>query len=358
MESFLLGTLSAAAMLLAIGLQRTYYHYPVKELRRQARHGDHLAQLLYRPVSYGASLQVLLWSIVIASATISFVLLSRSLEPWFASVVIGLLIWLGFLWLPASRLTGISVTLAQILTPLLNRLLMRLHKPLTAVGNFIRRHRHPSFRTSLYEKEDLFDLLEEQRQLPDNRIPEDEIDMLQHVLVFGDKLVNDALIPLRSVKLVSVGDPIGPSLMDELYKSGHSRFPVYDGEQTNIVATLYLRDLVGKKDSGHVRDVMRKDVFYVHEDFSLRQALQAFLKTKHHMFIVVNSFEEFVGVITIEDILEQVIGQPIVDEFDKYEDVRAVAAATAQEEHEERVETEAEPADLTADGESSQEMVK
>jgi CBS domain containing-hemolysin-like protein len=71
----------------------------------------------------------------------------------------------------------------------------------------------------------------------------------------------------------------------------------------------------------------------VHEDFTLYQALQAFLKTKHHLFLVVNSFEELVGILTIEDVLEQMIGKPIVDEFDRYDDLRAVAAAAAKKDH-------------------------
>jgi CBS domain containing-hemolysin-like protein len=81
----------------------------------------------------------------------------------------------------------------------------------------------------------------------------------------------------------------------------------------------------------------------VHEDFTLYQALQAFLKTKHHLFLVVNSFEELVGILTIEDVLEQMIGKPIVDEFDRYDDLRAVAAAAAHKDHTEHKKDKAEP---------------
>ncbi|QQS69160.1 CBS domain-containing protein [Candidatus Saccharibacteria bacterium] len=83
---------------------------------------------------------------------------------------------------------------------------------------------------------------------------------------------------------------------------------------------------------------MRRKVTYVHEDFTLYQTLQAFIKTKQHLFIVVNSFEEYVGIITIEDVLERVIGKLIVDEFDRYDDLRAVAAAAAKKDHAARTE--------------------
>jgi CBS domain containing-hemolysin-like protein len=86
---------------------------------------------------------------------------------------------------------------------------------------------------------------------------------------------------------------------------------------------------------------MKKNVKYVHEEHSLEQALHAFIKTNQHMFIVVNSFEEYTGIITIEDILEQVIGHKITDEFDAYDDMRAVAADAARREHKAHKEQEA-----------------
>ena len=81
---------------------------------------------------------------------------------------------------------------------------------------------------------------------------------------------------------------------------------------------------------------MKKAVYYVNEEKQLDHALQAFLKTKHHLFIVVNGFEEIVGILTIEDVLEEVLGKEIVDEFDQYEDLRAVAALQAKKDTKQR----------------------
>ena len=124
-------------------------------------------------------------------------------------------------------------------------------------------------------------------------------------------------------------------LMAELHTTGHSRFPVFEGkkQQDTVVGILYLRDIIGMTKTVPVREAMHAEVSYIHEDFTLYQALQAFIKTKQHLFIVVNAFEEYVGIITIEDVLERVIGKLIVDEFDKYDDLRAVAAAAARKEH-------------------------
>jgi CBS domain containing-hemolysin-like protein len=71
---------------------------------------------------------------------------------------------------------------------------------------------------------------------------------------------------------------------------------------------------------------MEPRVFYIKEDQSLGHALAAFIRTHHHLFIVVNEFRETVGLLSLEDTIEALIGRKIVDEFDTHEDLRAVAA--------------------------------
>ena len=155
------------------------------------------------------------------------------------------------------------------------------------------------------------------------------------------------MTPRRKLKLVGAGETVGPLLMDELHKTGFSRFPVVKETKSanpEVVGTLYLKDIIGYEGGDKVKDLARKDVYYINEDSNLRQALSAFLKTHHHLLIVVNNFEEIAGVLSIEDVLEQIIGQPITDEFENYENLRAVAAKEAKQEQEEHKETETPPA--------------
>jgi len=70
---------------------------------------------------------------------------------------------------------------------------------------------------------------------------------------------------------------------------------------------------------------MIKEVFYINEAQSLRQALNVCLKTHHQLLVVVNNFEEISGLISLEDIVGQILGQKIVDEFDQYDDLKVVA---------------------------------
>ena len=93
---FILGCIFGALALLAMGLQRTYSRVPVKEIKRRAASGDQLSQLLYRAVSYGVSLRVLLWGLVGIFSALSFVLIAAEVDGFLAFLIVLGIIWLGF----------------------------------------------------------------------------------------------------------------------------------------------------------------------------------------------------------------------------------------------------------------------
>jgi Mg2+/Co2+ transporter CorC len=256
--------------------------------------------------------------------------------PILAFITVAISLAYGFVWMPAHRATALGVKVAVWLTPVITWLLRVLNPVLDRVVEFVQKRRPVTVHTGLYDREDLLKLIESQKHQADSRISTETLELLAHTLTFGDKLVSDSMVPARAVHSVSADDAVTPVIIEELHESGFSRFPVYQNEVTNIVGTLYLRDLISLKHTGKIGDVMQANVYYVHEDHPLEQVLDAFLKTQHHLFVVVNSFEELVGIITIEDILEEILGCKIVDEFDQYDDVRAVAAHHAAIEHEKR----------------------
>jgi CBS domain containing-hemolysin-like protein len=343
MISLILGLVCALVALSFLSLLKTYQHIPAKEVKRMARSGDATASVLYRPIAYGASLPLVLWLVVGVSFALSLLLFANSLPFWLALLVAVFVIWAGFAWIPSSDLSNVGVYMAKRLAGPLTWLLERIHPLTSRIAAFTRNHRRIVIHTGLYEKSDLVELLEAQKDQPDSRITAGEVELLINALSFGDKLVENVLIPKRVVDEVSADEAIGPILTDELHKTGHSRFPVYDGKKDNIVGILYLHDLILNKKTGSVRNVMKTNLTYVHENFTLYQTLEAFIKTKQHLFLVVNKFEEFVGIITIEDVIEQMTGKLIVDEFDNYDDLRAVAAKSAQKDHVKHVEVETEP---------------
>lgn len=332
--SFLLAGLT----LLAVSLERTYHNTPVKEVKRRARSGDELANILYRAVSYGHTLKAVLWFFIGVFASSFFINVALYSPLWFALAVSIVLIWVGFVWLPSRPVTQFGERIAAWVAPPLAWIMRYVHPALDRIMRFIRRHRPLHVHTGLYQKEDLLELIALQQVQTDNRIDQTELTIAEHALTFADKTVSQVMTPRRVVKMVGVNDSIGPLLLDELHKSGHSRFPVHEGKQDNLVGILYLRDLLNVRSGGLVQSKLQTGLCYVHEEQSLYDALQAILKTHQQLLIVVNSFEEYVGIITMEDVLEQIIGKPIIDEFDQYDNLRAVAERAAKADHKERQE--------------------
>lgn len=322
-----------ADLLFLMALQKIYHLIPAKELKRRARTGDKVARTFYSVVAFGPSLDLFLWLCIGLLSSILFVLLAVNL-PWpFAVLACLILVWVGFAWTPLSRVSKYTLQAAEFVTPAVHWILEHGQPLLVRLAALIDRYLHLNVHTGLYTNEDIIDLIDRQKVQSDNRITAQELYIVKHALKFGDKTVADVMTPRRMVKMVSPDDTIGPILMGELHKSGHSRFPV-ETKDKGIVGTLYMRDMLRAKEGGIVKSVMRPDVFYVNETKELAHVLDAFVKTKHHLFMVVNEFEEIVGVITIEDVLEQIIGKHIVDEFDQYEDLRAVAQVQAEKDRE------------------------
>lgn len=326
----------------AIILDKALLILSPKELKRRARSGhDPKAGRVYKMTAYGRSLSLLLWIKGVVAAAILFIILAGN--SWLIALIFILVVgWALRGWQPTRSSGSWIFAYAAAVGPAVAWVMSYLQPVLSRLEAVARPADRPE---DIYEKEDLQEFINRQNTKADNRIPETDLKMAFNALTFGDKKIGDIMTPLRKVRMVAENEQVGPLLMDELHSTGFSRFPVTEaGDKANIIGTLYIKDLLEKNDRAQVADVMDKKVYFVNETQNLREALNAFLKTHHHLFIVVNSFEETVGVVTIEDILEQILGQEIVDEFDRYDDLRAVAAKEAAVEHKEHRATHPEPA--------------
>lgn len=155
----------------------------------------------------------------------------------------------------------------------------------------------------------------------------DEKKRILHGLQFDTKLVSDSMTPKSMIDSIDKKELLGPLTLDSLHKTGHSRFPVLDTDIDHIVGMLHVQDLLtlDKKRSVTAEKAMEARVYYVREDQTLNHALTAFLRTHHHLFIVVNEFRETVGLLSLEDVIEALLGRKIIDEFDMHDDLRIVA---------------------------------
>lgn len=306
---------------------------PLKEIKRRARsQRDPQAARIYALSAYGLSAELFLWAIAALSAA-GGLLLAASYGSWQLFILAVLVAWI--LWnRQTHNFSSWRWQLAAFLAQGASRLVSFLQPVLGPAAEWLEQKRLSLLHTNVYEKEDLLELIKAQGYQADNRISELELKAASGALTFGDKIVGDVMTPKRVVKMVAATDTIGPLLMDELHASGFSRFPVVKeptkSANPEIIGMLYLHDLVGHAEKGRVRDVMKKKVYFINETQNLKDALKAFIKTEHHMLVVVNNFEEITGVITVEDVIEQILGEKIVDEFDRYDDMRAVAGVEAK----------------------------
>lgn len=330
MFQFILAVVCALIVLAAVTVKKTYYFLPAKEVKRQAEAGGMPAVLFWRAVAYGPSLRLFLWLVIGFASALCFVLLGNVAPPILAFIAVVLLLYIAFAWLPSSRLTGLSVRTTELLTPAIAWLVSTLDPVLRLIRSFFDRRRPGHVHTGVYIREDLLELIEQQKNQQDNRLTIEELDLASHALRFGDLTVRKVMTGRKKVHAVNAADSISPVFLDELHKIGGSLFPVYEGDKNSIVGVLQLADLTdiskGKGTKGLVRTHMHRGVVYVHESDSLADALHAYYFTKKPMLVVVNKFEEYVGILTIDDILHQLLGTPGEYEFDRHEDRAAVAA--------------------------------
>ena len=155
----------------------------------------------------------------------------------------------------------------------------------------------------------------------------DEKSLVIHSLSFGNQLVNAIMTPKSMIDSIKSSEFLGPLTLSELHKTGHSRLPVFKGDIDHIIWILNLRSLLALdiKRSTTAEKAMDPKVYYIHQDQNLQHALAAFLRTKHHLFVVVNEFRETVGLLALEDVIEALLGRKIVDEFDTHDNLREVA---------------------------------
>jgi CBS domain containing-hemolysin-like protein len=325
MTSFIIALLLLGLALGGVAVRKTYYYLPVTELKRRAAKGDVFAAQLYRAAAYEGSLRGLLWLFIAATSAGGVILLAREAPIWLSLLAVITMLWAAYSWLPASKVTAFGARATTTVTPFISWLLSYLHPIINRAVSLVSKRYSAPAHTGLFERDDLLKLLERQQGQGDSRVSGEEIEIIRHVLSFPDYTVRDILTPRGDVRTVHANETVGPILIDELHQTGMEHVLVQDSPDANIVGTLAVHEL-GLHSSGRVRDIMDPTVYFVHENDSLSEALHAFFVTNHPLFIVTNSFEEYVGVITVQNLLHQLLGHIPGDNFDQYSDLQAVAS--------------------------------
>lgn len=151
----------------------------------------------------------------------------------------------------------------------------------------------------------------------DGILEEDEKEMIHSIFEFTDTVVRKVMIPRIDIKAVEADSSL-EELLDLIISAGHSRVPVYDDTIDNIVGVIHAKDLL-KTLHENIRDIPLRDLmrspYVIPENKMVDELLAEFKKSKIQMAIVVDEYGGTAGLVTIEDLLEEIVGD-IMDEYD------------------------------------------
>lgn len=148
-----------------------------------------------------------------------------------------------------------------------------------------------------------------------NLIDADALAMIEGVFQVSDLCARDIMVPRAQMDVIDISNPI-QEWMPEVLQTAHSRFPAVDGDRDKVVGILLAKDLLRyyASDAFDVRDMLRP-VIYIPESKRLNILLRDFRANRNHIAMVVDEYGGVSGLITIEDVLEQIVGD-IEDEYD------------------------------------------
>src|SRR5437660_2036834 len=203
-------------------------------------------------------------------------------------------------------------------------------KDLNSTGRWLMKRLTQGLAPEVQDRKDLLAVLREagERGLVDG----DALTMLEGVLEVGDLQVRDIMVPRAQMVFVR-RDSEAARILPVVVESGHSRFPVMDEDRDDIVGILLAKDLLRltttqARERFDIREYMRPAVF-VPESKRLNVLLREFRRNRNHMAIVVDEYGGVSGLCTIEDVIEQIVGE-IDDEFDVEDDQNIRRDAAAQ----------------------------
>ncbi len=174
-------------------------------------------------------------------------------------------------------------------------------------------------------KEELISALEEDAQV--RQIVSDfEMSAITNILRLDDVKAKDIMVPRTSAFAVDINDEI-TEILDEIIEERYSRVPVYDKDIDNIIGVIHVKDLFAQVRKGTLEQVnlrgLLREAYFVHEFKPVDKLLFEMQRDRVHMGLVIDEYGGFSGLLTIEDILEEIVGD-IDDEDDEPEEEKQI----------------------------------
>lgn len=147
-----------------------------------------------------------------------------------------------------------------------------------------------------------------------NLLDQGSLKMMEGVIEVANMKARDIMVPRAQMVMISEDDK-HEQIMAKIIDSGHSRFPIENDKQDKIVGILLAKDLLNHQQHDYQLDEIMRPAIFIPESKRLTTLLKEFRETHHHLAVVADEYGEIAGLVTIEDVIEQIVGE-IEDEHD------------------------------------------
>jgi len=311
-------SLLVGASAICSGLNIAFMSLGVPDLRRKAKLGNLNAKRLLplRQNSHLTLAAILLTNVAAVSAT------SLVLEHEFNGLIAGiistlLIVTFGEIF-PQALFTRNALAFCGRLAPLMRLMVILTYpvaKPLQLLLDRLLGHE----RSSLQSRHELGIMISEHLgPTAGSELDEDEVEIIKGALQLSEKQVRDIMVPINQVYWLTPGDRIDDRKIDELKQTGYSRVPVFNKKLTQCYGVLLLKELIDFDDeqSVLVSDLPLYPAQLVGSRTALDTMFRKFIAAQTHL-IPIEKDDHIIGIVTIEDLIEEILGHEIVDETDR-----------------------------------------
>ena len=333
----LLNAFFAAAEIALVSVRKTR----IKQLIEEGSHrAETVQELLDNPTSFMATVQIGVTLVGFLASAVTAVNIAHIPEGWLLKLgvpdayagsiaVFGVTVIIGFITLVAGEIAPKSLAiqraekLALWTAGTINVLSMLAFPAVKIVGWFsdllVRPFgAHVRFSSPVVTEEELKMLVEAGEE--EGVIEEEEREMIHSIFDFTDTIARQVMVPRTDMHCAPVDSTLD-EILDLITQTGHTRIPVYEENVDNIIGAVHAKDLLGvlrhRTDNFDVRSVLR-EVYFIPETKDLDDLLAEFKRSNIQMAIVRDEYGGTAGLVTIEDLLEEIVGE-IQDEYDREE---------------------------------------
>lgn len=186
---------------------------------------------------------------------------------------------------------------------------------------------------TIWSKNELREIIKFHEDSKDSELDADEERIMLGALSYSSKTVKDIMTPRTIMFTLEINSALDHKTIQGIKRHGFTRIPVYQNQIDNIIGILNVKDILGLEPGVKTAEVYRQNnITYVPETKKLDELMNELLKSRNHLAFVKDEFGSLMGIVTLEDIIEEVLKVEIVDETDNVTDLRKEAKKRSSEE--------------------------